>query len=100
MEAPRDRIDIVLEHLRDIKATLDGLVQERQIKDWYTTEEVASLLEKAPFTVREWCRMGRVSAEKRSCGRGYSQEWVISHDELTRIRNRGLLPVGNCSDSR
>ena len=77
------RIEEVLEHLR----------QERTVKDWYTTTEVATLLGKAEFTVREWCRLGRVHAAKRSCGRGCSQEWIISHDELTRIRNEGLLPL-------
>ncbi len=30
---------------------------------------------------------------KRACGRGVSLEWIISHQELARIRNEGLLPV-------
>jgi hypothetical protein len=34
-----------------------------------------------------------VRAEKRQCGRSVSQEWIVSHEELTRIRNEGLLPV-------
>ncbi len=43
--------------------------------------------------MREWFRLGRIRAEKRPCGRGRSQEWMINHDELTRIRNEGLLPL-------
>ena len=83
----------LLQRLDKIEAALDVLIRERTIKDWYTTSEVASLLGRAEFTVREWCRGCRVRAQKRVCGRGRSQEWVISHEELTRIRNQGLLPL-------
>jgi hypothetical protein len=75
-----------------VSQVLDLLVAQRTIKDWYSTVEVAEILGKAEFTVREWCRLGRVRAEKRPCGRGRSQEWMIGHDELTRFRNEGLLP--------
>lgn len=61
-------------------------------KDWYTVKEVSEVLGKAEFTVREWCRLGRVNAAKRDCGRGNSQEWIVSIDELKRIQNEGLLP--------
>ena len=75
-----------------IEQTLDLLVQQRTVKDWYSTAEVAQLLGKAEFTVREWCRLGRSRAKKKACGRGVASEWIIAHDELTRIRNEGLLP--------
>jgi hypothetical protein len=78
-----------------IEQTLDLIVQQRAIKEWYSTAEVAKLLGKAEFTVREWCRLGRVQAEKKKCGRGTSSEWIISHEELTRVRNEGLLPDTN-----
>lgn len=82
----------ILERLQRIEAALDQLVQQRTIKEWYSTDEVAALVGKAPFTVREWCRLGRVRAEKRDCGRGNSREWMIGHEELQRIQNQGLLP--------
>src|SRR5947199_188164 len=69
------------------------LVQQRTIKDWYTTAEAAELLSKAEFTVREWCRLKRIDAQKRPCGRGRSRDWMISHAELDRYRNEGLLPL-------
>ena len=71
----------------------DLLLSQRAVKDWYTTAEAAEVLGRAEFTVREWCRHNRIQAEKRQCGRGRSQEWMISHDELTRVRNVGLLPL-------
>ncbi|MBX9583978.1 MAG: helix-turn-helix domain-containing protein [Gemmataceae bacterium] len=61
-------------------------------KEFYTTAEAAAILGRRPFTVREWCRHGRVNAVKADCGRGATEEWRISRAELDRIRNDGLLP--------
>ena len=83
----------VSQRLERIELLLEHLVQQRAVKDWYTITEVAEILGRAEFTVREWCRLGRVYASKRECGRGRSKEWIISHEELTRIRNDGLLPL-------
>jgi hypothetical protein len=82
----------ILTRLERIEAALDMLVSQKMVKDYYTTAEVAQILGKAEFTVREWCRLGRVWAEKRDCGRGNSKEWIVSHVELTRVQNEGLLP--------
>lgn len=81
----------VLERLDRLESLLHELVQQRAVKDWYSEQEAAELLGRAEFTVREWCRLGRVNARKRACGRGLTQEWMISHAELERIRNEGLL---------
>ncbi len=89
MTPPNDEL---LDRLIKIEALLASLVEQRTVKDWYCTTEVAGILGKAEFTVREWCRLGRVHAEKKKCGRGSASEWIISHAELTRIRNEGLLP--------
>ncbi len=80
------------EELQSIKDLLKELVDGKSQKEFYTTAEVADILKRAEFTVREWCRLGRVWASKRACGRGDSKEWVIAHDELRRIQNDGLLP--------
>ena len=85
-------IEEVVQRLVRIEQALNDIAQQRTIKEWYSTTEAAEILGKAEFTVREWCRLGRVHASKRSCGRGVSQEWIIAHEELQRIRNEGLLP--------
>jgi hypothetical protein len=90
-----DNIDALTARLDRIEQTLVLLVEQRTIKEWYTTAEMAKLLGKAEFTVREWCRLGRVRAQKKKCGRGVASEWIISHEELTRVRNEGLLPELN-----
>ena len=78
--------------LERIESLLVSLVNDQPEKTYYTTREVAEILGKAEFTVREWCRAGRIWAEKRQCGRGTAKEWMISREELVRIQNEGLLP--------
>jgi len=78
-----------------IESALDRLLQQKTVKEWYTTEEVAAIVGKAPFTVREWCRHGRVHAAKRDCGRGKAKEWIVSHDEVVRLQSKGLLAEPN-----
>lgn len=83
--------DDILARLERIETAVLELLKQRTVKDWYTTEEVAELLGKAEFTVREWCRLGRIHAEKKGSGRGKYQSWVVSHTELQRIQREGLL---------
>lgn len=83
----------LLTRLDRIEEIIARLADQRVAKEWYTTAEVAAVLGRAEFTVREWCRHKRVHAKKRTCGRGNSQEWTIAHDELVRIQNHGLLPL-------
>jgi Helix-turn-helix domain len=78
-----------LDELRAIiTAHLPGILQS-----WYGTAETAKQLGKSEYTVREWCRLGRINAQKRISGRGKHASWVISHDELQRICREGLLSV-------
>jgi hypothetical protein len=92
-EQPNGAMLQLLGRLDRIELILQALIQQQTVKDYYTTAEVAQILGKAEFTVREWCRLCRVYAEKRCSGRGRAKEWIISHQELTRIRNEGLLPI-------
>ena len=85
--------DDVAERLLRIEQMLQLLIEQRTVKEWYTTVEVAHILGKAEYTVREWCRLGRIHASKRQYARGAYPEWRISHEELTRIKNEGLLPI-------
>jgi hypothetical protein len=92
-------VDTVIEHLGKvterlaaIEAALDRLTQQKSVKEWYSTSEAGRLLGKAEYTIREYWRLKRVNARKRSCGRGLSAEWMIAHAELQRIQNEGLLP--------
>lgn len=81
------RMDGRLAELRDL------LLNQRTVKDFYTTAEAAELLGRSDYTVREWCRLGRVAGQKRACGRGTALEWIIPHAELERLRNQGLRPL-------
>ena len=81
------RIDDSVLEIRDM------LSENAQQKEWYGIAEAAEVLGRKPFTVREWCRLGRVNGHKRPGGRGNKPEWIISHDEIIRIRDKGLLPL-------
>lgn len=82
----------LVERLDRIEAALRVLVSQRVDRDYYTTAQAAEHLGLAEFTVREWCRLGRVKAEKRKSGRGAHYQWVIGRGELARYEREGLLP--------
>jgi hypothetical protein len=79
------------ERLEKIESLLAVLVERQQVREWYTTLEFARMVGKAEFTIREYCRLGRLRAEKRQSGRGSYPQWVLSHTELERYRKHGLL---------
>jgi hypothetical protein len=84
----------VEERLERVEQMLTTLVEQQTIKDWYTTQEVGGILGRAEYTAREWCRQGRIRAKKKPCGRGKGGEWLISHEERTRLKNEGFSPSG------
>jgi hypothetical protein len=84
-----EEMNAILERLERIERLI---VEQKSVKEWYVVEEFAQLVGKAAFTAREWCRLGRIRAEKRRSGRGKHCAWVICHEELQRYRREGLLP--------
>lgn len=94
-----DRLDRIESRLASLQTVLNEIhksaLRATTFKEYYTTQEVAQILKKRPYTVREWCRLGRVYGEKSHSGRGLDEEWRISHSELIRIQNEGLLPQQN-----
>jgi hypothetical protein len=87
------QLQSISEQLHHIEAQIALLVRRQTAKEWYATNEVAQLLGRAEFTVREWCRLGRIHAEKKGNGRGKFKSWVVSHAEVQRIEREGLLPA-------
>jgi transposase len=83
-----DQLGLLLERLDRIESAVATLIEQRASKDWYSTGEVAEIVGKSEYTVREWCRKGQAKADKAPNGRG----WLIAHEELQRLRNVGPLP--------
>lgn len=81
------------ERLDRLEKLLLVLVERQQVREYYSVEEFARIVSRADFTVREWCRHGRIKAEKKESGRGAHASWAISHEELLRFQREGLLPV-------
>ena len=83
---------MTLEHrLEKIEAMLLVLVERQQVREWYSVDEFARIVGRAEITCREWCRHGRIRAEKKVSGRGSSAGWAISNFELLRYQREGLL---------
>ena len=83
----------VEERLEKIECMLLVLVERQQTKEWYSVEEFARIVGRSEFTCREYCRHGRIRAEKKESGRGAYASWAISHAELLRFQREGLLQI-------
>lgn len=93
-------MDGVEDRLSRIESMLAALVERQTVKDWYTVEEFARIVQREPFTCREWCRLGRIHAKKKGSGRGKHAGWAIGHEELLRFEREGLLPQRRWDDRR
>jgi hypothetical protein len=105
-------------HAPDIASLLAGMTEElRQLRTevsalrtpptapptprtYYSVEEVANMVERSAYAVREWCRLGRVNAIKRAERRGAGMLWSISAEEVARYKNAGLLPINPDRNNR
>ncbi len=83
----------VEERLDELRSMVLQLVERQTVKDFYEIEEFAKLVGKSCFTCREWCRLGRIRAEKKLSGRGAYARWVVPHAQLLRYQREGLLPI-------
>ena len=83
----------VEEKLDQIAGLLNTLLERQQAKEWYSVEEFARIVGRSEFTCREYCRHGRIRAEKKESGRGAYASWAISHAELLRFQREGLLQI-------
>lgn len=74
-----ENLPAVEERLANIEAAIQQLhkllFDQRKIKGAYTPAELADILGKKPYTVREWCRFRRIHAKKTWCGRGAEAGW-------------------------
>lgn len=83
----------LVQQVAEMKASLALLLKQQTVREFYTVKQVAEMLGKKEYTVREWCRLGRLAAKKLPGGRGNEGEWRIPHEELERYQNEGLLPL-------
>jgi len=88
-----ERIEQVLERLAKLESAVISTSEPRSPQAWYSPAAAAKALGLAEFTVRNYCRLGRIRGTKRLSGRGRFRAWTISHEELERVRREGLLPL-------
>jgi hypothetical protein len=83
--------------LARLEAKVDELIRliknPEPIRTHYNLVELAKLLDLKPGTLRIWCRMGRINAERRAERAGGSKQWRVSLEEVARYQNDGLLEI-------
>lgn len=82
-----DRFERLETMLTEILSRLDKLQPAAPHKDYWSPEDLAAALGRKPFTVREWCRLRRINAEKER----YSRLWRIPDSEAQRLLAGGGL---------
>lgn len=83
----------VEERLARIENLLLVLMQQGDERSWYSVDEFARMVGRSAFTCRQWCRLGRIAAQKKASGRGAHTSWAISHEEFLRYQREGLRPA-------
>jgi hypothetical protein len=78
-----------IRRVEEKQARLDAQEPPRQ---FYTTKEFAERVDRSEYTVRQWCKNGRINAQKRPGGRGAYDEWQIPASEPQRFLDYGFLP--------
>jgi excisionase family DNA binding protein len=59
--------------------------------DLYTPAEAARLLRRSTWTIREWCRTGKVRALRTGFTRGKAHEWAIPAAEVEKLLAIGVV---------
>ena len=95
----------VFELLADVEAHLSKIEQQLEAvtvhddkpakpeRQYYGVAEFAKLVNRSEYSVREWCRLHRINAEKCEAGHGDSKAWKIPASELARYLDHGLLLI-------
>lgn len=86
-------LETTIETLEQNLASINHPRDQAPAREYYSVPEFAELVGRGEYTVREWCRMERINAEKCETGRGDAKSWKIPADELARYRDHGLLPT-------
>ncbi len=81
------------DELSALSSMVRQLLDRAIVKSHYSVEEFSGLVGKAEYTVRQWCNLGRINAEKSMTQSGSTTRWVISRAEYERYSREGLMPL-------
>ncbi len=76
--------------LTEIKRMVKSLLEQKEVKQYYTPREFAELNSLNADYVREMCRKGRIDCKRTHSGRGNKREIRIPHSEMLRHQAEGL----------
>jgi hypothetical protein len=84
-EADSERLAKLESGVAELTQLLKTQSADQNVKDWYSTKEVAERTASGEWTIRQACNKGRISADK-----GPDGKWRIHHSELEKIKKHGL----------
>ncbi len=86
----QSEISAIADRMHSMESRLDELTIQ---KDWYSTSDLAELMNVTRHTVQErWCNQARIECEKDSA----TGQWRIPAHEFERLK-RGGKPLSNRS---
>src|SRR5205814_1070172 len=86
-----ERLDTLSEQIRSLQEQLQG--GECDELESISVQQAAARLSRAPFTIRQWCRTGRIGCHRAQSGRGPYAEWRIPIESIRYYQVHGLLPT-------
>lgn len=86
--------ELVVELMQHIDKLYERIgEQNSELPEALSVEQAADYLGRRPYTVRQWCRNGRIKACRAQSGKGPYKEWRISKESIEYYQANGLLPL-------
>lgn len=96
-ETLEEKVEQLTELVRKCYSCLEVLML-KQTRTHYTVKEFAKVTGWSEYQIREWCKEGKIQAEKTKERRGAHTCWRIPHEERIRLTRESALAHEHSAD--